>query len=291
VYSYGISRRSSEYHKSIPSGSKPQRHTDISAFFFETAQEEFKNYPGMLYRLLDIERDPIEQGFGEHCYDLIIAGNVLHATASIDKTMAHVRKLLKPSGKLMMHEITRPDILRSGFIFGLLPRWWLSNEEYKKWGPALSTEMWNTVLTRQGFGGVEADLKEFESEECQELSILLSTAAMGTEHGVVERGFVTIVVDLTSPSQQKDAQALQNEYSKHANIDSNVLGIDEYTKHEVKKPGSLVFLLDVEKPILFDLPAATYLAIQQLLTTTEDVVWIRGGRGSKVQDPAWGMIE
>jgi hypothetical protein len=61
--------------------------------------------------------------------------------------------------------------------------------------------MWNIVLRRQGFGGVEVELKEFESDECQELSILLSTAVAGKEREVVGRGFVTIVVDPTSASQ------------------------------------------------------------------------------------------
>ncbi len=29
-------------------------------------------------------------------------------------------------GKLVMFEITRPDIIRAGFVFGLLRGWWLS---------------------------------------------------------------------------------------------------------------------------------------------------------------------
>jgi hypothetical protein len=30
-------------------------------------------------------------------------------------------------GKLIMFEITEPDKLRAGFVFGLLPGWWLGN--------------------------------------------------------------------------------------------------------------------------------------------------------------------
>lgn len=50
--------------------------TDISAGFFATAQEKFKGQANMEYRTLDITRDPTEQGFEAHSFDLIIASNV-----------------------------------------------------------------------------------------------------------------------------------------------------------------------------------------------------------------------
>ena len=43
--------------------------------------------------LLDIERDPLEQGFEAGGYDIVIAANVLHATADLQKTLAHIRSL------------------------------------------------------------------------------------------------------------------------------------------------------------------------------------------------------
>ena len=60
--------------------------------------------------------DPIES----ESFDLIIASNVLHATSDINRTMAHIRSILKPGGTLMMYEITRPEVLRTGFITNLL---------------------------------------------------------------------------------------------------------------------------------------------------------------------------
>lgn len=50
--------------------------TDISSGFFVTAQERFKDYGGIEYKVLDISKDPLSQGFNPGEYDLIIASNV-----------------------------------------------------------------------------------------------------------------------------------------------------------------------------------------------------------------------
>lgn len=71
--------------------------TDISTGFFEKAHEKFKTWlPLMKFAKLNIEEDPLQQGFKTGEFDVIIAANVLHATPSMDQTLANVRKLLKP---------------------------------------------------------------------------------------------------------------------------------------------------------------------------------------------------
>lgn len=59
--------------------------TDISAGFFTTAQEKFKGQGNMEYRMLDVTRDPTEQGFEAHSFDLIIASNVSLTSTAIDR--------------------------------------------------------------------------------------------------------------------------------------------------------------------------------------------------------------
>jgi acyl transferase domain-containing protein len=54
--------------------------TDLSPLFLERAAEQFAAYPFLRRALLDIERDPLEQGFEAGRYDVVIAANVLHAT-------------------------------------------------------------------------------------------------------------------------------------------------------------------------------------------------------------------
>ena len=92
--------------------------TDISPHFLEKAKEKYGGHAErMVYAPLDIERDPLQQGFLEHDYDLIVAVNVslslwgssmlrtetktnpqqvLHATSDLSVTLRNVRKLLRP---------------------------------------------------------------------------------------------------------------------------------------------------------------------------------------------------
>ena len=96
-------------------------YSDISAGFFERAQEKLERWRGLVnYRRLDIEQDPIEQGFEPESYDLIIASEVLHATTHMENTMRNVRTLLKSAGKLVIIETTLSTI-HHNIVFGTLP--------------------------------------------------------------------------------------------------------------------------------------------------------------------------
>ena len=83
----------------LPEGRYDFTYTDISAGFFAEAESLFGGREASIdYRVLDIEVDPVEQGFDRHGYDIVIASNVLHATRYLDETLAHCRELLAPSG-------------------------------------------------------------------------------------------------------------------------------------------------------------------------------------------------
>ena len=100
--------------------------TDVSINFLDDAKNRFSAWGELIkYRKLDIESDIVGQGYEEGTYDLIVACQVLHATKNIDTTMSHVRRLLKPGGKLVLVEMTH-DSHDIQLIFGVLPGWWLS---------------------------------------------------------------------------------------------------------------------------------------------------------------------
>lgn len=100
--------------------------TDVSSGFFEPAKDLLHQWAHILdFKKLDIEQDPVAQGFTAHSYDLIIAANVLHATSPINRTLEHIRKLLKPTGRLAVIEVTKPPPY-ANITFGLLPGWWKS---------------------------------------------------------------------------------------------------------------------------------------------------------------------
>ncbi|KAI9845077.1 MAG: Type I Iterative PKS [Sclerophora amabilis] len=92
-------------------------YTGITSGFFEMRASSLRSGP------LDIEKDPTQQGFSNSTYDLIIAANVLHATAEMSRTLQYVRQLMKPGGRLALLEITQSRL--ANFPFATLPGWWL----------------------------------------------------------------------------------------------------------------------------------------------------------------------
>ena len=124
--------------------------TDLSPLFLAKAQERFQDFPFVRYELLDIERSPAEQGF-QKPFDLVIASNVLHATADLRRTLAHVRELLASGGELILLEGTR-SVAWVDLIFGLTEGWWkFSDRELRPEHPLLAANQWCNLLTESGF--------------------------------------------------------------------------------------------------------------------------------------------
>ena len=135
----------------LPSGRFDYMYTDISAGFFADAEARFSAEDSKIdYRVLDIEKDPLDQGFEPHGYDLVIAANVLHATCYLDETLAHCRTLLAPSGLLVALENQRSRGWMD-LIFGQLDGWWRFADRYRADHALAGPEVWGRALADTGF--------------------------------------------------------------------------------------------------------------------------------------------
>jgi acyl transferase domain-containing protein/SAM-dependent methyltransferase len=129
--------------------------TDVSDFFLTRAQERFAAFPFVEYRLLDIEREPTEQGLAQHRFDVVVAANVLHATRDLDRTLRHVRSLLAPDGVLVMYEATHnPRWL--DVTTGLIAGWQRFEDSWRQTHPLLEVDRWTAALLANGFEAVQA---------------------------------------------------------------------------------------------------------------------------------------
>ena len=139
----------------LPAGRFDLMYTDISAGFFAEAEARFSTGGASIdYRVLDIEKDPMDQGFEPHGYDLIIAANVLHATRHLDETLAHCRELLAPSGLLVALENQRGRGWMD-LIFGQLDGWWRYADRYRPNHALAGPDIWNRALADSGFAESE----------------------------------------------------------------------------------------------------------------------------------------
>ncbi len=139
----------------LPEGRFDYTYTDISAGFFSEAEARFGDGGGCIkYRTLDVEKDPVAQGYAPHSYDLIIASNVLHATRYLQETLGHCRELLAPSGQLVALE----NLSGLGWMdltFGQLDGWWRFADDYRPHHALASPTVWRQALGDSGFTGAE----------------------------------------------------------------------------------------------------------------------------------------
>ncbi len=137
----------------LPEGRFEYIYTDISAGFFAEAEARF-GADGIEYRPLDIERDPIAQGFDSHGYDILIASNVLHATRYLEETLGHCLDLLAPSGHLVALENLR-GLGWMDLTFGQLDGWWRYADSYRPNHALAGPPVWRQALRDAGFEGAE----------------------------------------------------------------------------------------------------------------------------------------
>ncbi|MFI9722932.1 SDR family NAD(P)-dependent oxidoreductase [Streptomyces sp. NPDC052396] len=132
--------------------------TDVSRHFVAGIGEEAarRGLDFVRTRVLDISRDPGEQGFsGEH-FDLVCGLDVVHATPDLRITLARLRSLLAPDGTLALIETTADDPWLT-MIWGLTDGWW-HHTDHRTHGPLLDADGWRTLLAAPDLGLADADV-------------------------------------------------------------------------------------------------------------------------------------
>lgn len=247
-------------------------YTDISSGCFEQVQSTLQNWKGLVrFQTLDIERDPIEQGFTEGSYDLIVASNVLHATKFLEKTLSNVRRLLKADGQLALLEVvnlTPPYMM----TFGLLPGWWAGVDDGRMQGPLLTVPQWNEVLLRAEFKGAELVMNDIEGlahrsslmisgltqvseSECYPLIKIISNMTPDAYSG-------GLLQDLASNLESKGAQPSLISWPSSDEIDK-----------------AIYVVMDVgEDPLLLNSAPELFAQIATLFNEASRILWITGGQ-------------
>lgn len=125
--------------------------TDISPTFVANARKlaEQRGLTYMDFGVLDVSLDPLKQGLKAQSYDVIAAYNVMHLAPDPSAALAHLRRLLKPGGMIVLGEtlfLQRWDYM----CWGLAEDLWTFPASRGE-SPFLSVTQWQTVLREAGF--------------------------------------------------------------------------------------------------------------------------------------------
>ncbi|MFC5220489.1 type I polyketide synthase [Streptomyces coerulescens] len=155
--------------------------TDLGRSFVLDGQRRAreKALQGMEFGVLDITRDPSEQGYPPGEFDLVLAFNVLHATPDVRRAVHNAGSLLVPDGILVLLEATRQQRW-SLMTTGLYEGWWYYDDDLREHSPLLDTARWSRVLTDEGFADVTAFTGAQGEEEPDHTLVVARRAAAPT---------------------------------------------------------------------------------------------------------------
>uniref|UniRef100_A0A0B7KHN6 Uncharacterized protein n=1 Tax=Bionectria ochroleuca TaxID=29856 RepID=A0A0B7KHN6_BIOOC len=240
-------------------------YTDVSAGFFPAAMRRFprNRYPNIRFQTLDITSDPETQGFAPASFDLIVAANVLHATPELGLTLAHVRKLLRPDGRLLLQEISM-EARWVNLIMGILPGWWLGGEDGRKEEPYVAPARWAEELRKVGFSNTSIVLDVDEEPFQANATIVAAPAEPAALHA---NGDLTSSVSLLCRQPDGDV-------TKRASDALQKLGlhkVETISLSDTPRGTTVISILDIEEEkkafIRDDTPAEEYNLVRDFIST------------------------
>lgn len=264
-------------------------YTDISDYFFAKAKKRFSSTPNMEFKSLNIETDPVSQGFSAGSYDLIVASNVFHVTQDLGITLQNTRKLLKIGGKLLLLEITEPEILRCNFFYGTLPGWWNGTEEYRKWSPCVTEAKWNDLLLQNGFSGIDFVLPDYQDKSCHEMSVMVSTAQADIVAPLSECNIV-IITDSDSQLQFDISCLIRSQLESLGHPECAILTTQEMRTSGFPASASFIFLPELDRPFLHDLDNSSFDLLQELLSAAKYMLWVNCADPTSPSSPKLDLV-
>ena len=220
---------------------------------------------------------------------------------------------------MILVEGTTPDQLLSGFIFGLLPGWWLGKlgciwtdprltsapgqEDNRKWGPLVTRECWHAHLSSCGFSGIDFALPS--QEEVTDMSVMISTALEPTNEASINSDItamqsrestlspslstkVTVVIDPSSQLQSRLASQLIASVESKSALQHEIIALPAKFP-AVDHQSTCIFLPEIERPFLYKMTTEEYAVCQQMVSSANRILWVTNASETG-SDPRKAMV-
>lgn len=117
--------------------------TDVASSLVATAKSKLSSYLGVQYKVFDINKDYLEQGFVENQFDIIIAVGVIENAKNISKTMDSIKSLLGINSWFIFTEpiIEEAWILASQIFMMQEPK-----DDIRKFESYMQLKEWERIL-------------------------------------------------------------------------------------------------------------------------------------------------
>jgi SAM-dependent methyltransferase len=253
--------------------------TDVTTSFLSSAETEFAEYKGVKYSTLDIEQDPLEQGF-ECAYDLVIASDSLHTTSCIAETIQNARKLVKPGGIMVLVELTR-ILTGTGLLLGTLPDYWNGDRDGRTESPLLDRARWHDVLSSNGFSGIDIILDDYQ-EPLSAASVMVTTAIEPEIAPSMQRiqNPCVYLVNRERPPAFSATIAKELQKFGHQAIDIPLLDAES-----IPEMSRVISLIDLDSVMLTNASQTEFDAMKGLISHSSSILWVSAGGLMQASNP------
>jgi len=229
------------------------------------------------YKQLDICAKPVEQGFKEADYDVVVAP-YLSQTADLLSALKNIKALLRPGGKLILGENIRESVWFSMITSAL------GDGTMKR---MLSEAEWTKVLREAGFDGVEFRLPDATNAEENFFCFLVSTSTQPPQKSIPAD---TIIIEpKTRSSRLKSLSAQLADHMRSQDSNVFVTDLDGVGDLDLADKSCIV-LAEAESPLLFELRPQEFDAIRDVMLDSGSTTWITRGGAMECRDPKSALI-
>ncbi|KAH6971231.1 hypothetical protein BKA56DRAFT_636127 [Ilyonectria sp. MPI-CAGE-AT-0026] len=245
--------------------------TDISAGFFDKAKKKFAEWDRIEFKTLDIEKDISEQGFTEK-YDLVVAANVLHATADLKFAMKNVRSLLRDDGYLLVGELSE-DLTSANFLWGPLTGWWLRPRSPGRSGPGLTMDEWREELAEDFDSVSEIEARHDKSDTDQLSSTIVMMARANPADYTLPEPLSGQEVHIAGIGSDLSTRDHIERYLGKRGISATSSNLEELSSREWSG-GWLILVDEAEGSLLASLRQEQLEALRSWLTKPIKCIWV-----------------
>lgn len=151
----------------------------------------------------------------------------------------------------------------------------------------MDESQWNSLLLQAGYTGCEIFFPDYDDRICHETAVIISTATQNPSQLTYDRP-IDIVYEPNDLAQLDLGRTLARHYTTQTNL-ARLIPIQDATPDS--KATLRVFLLEYQKPVLYDIGEDIYNRLQPLLLSADPMLWVTNGGGKQLSQPKSHLID
>ncbi|PYI31454.1 hypothetical protein BP00DRAFT_474969 [Aspergillus indologenus CBS 114.80] len=227
-------------------------------------------------KCLQLDQDPITQGFEPSFYDLVVISQPLAPEQDMLNSLNSIRRLIKADGRLILTgiHITPPEGNSPVSSQPAGARPCLSPQNATS--SSCSEEQLSEILGRSQFMGIEVRLPDNSLSHPRETGVVISRPrTQAVEAKDLDMPPVLIITDGKTGAQATFAEQLRGQIlGVAADLEVSISPFLEAVAGKEPQGRVCISLLEYHRMFLTTLTEAEFNALKEMLTLTNDVIWV-----------------